>query len=570
MKALGLFDDANQLKIPYFQRSYVWDEEQWKRFFEDIVNVSQIGTVYFLGAVILKNEGRDNARREVLTIIDGQQRLTTIVIFMKALALLSGNNDDFKKRFLHEDTGEAVLLPNKADSAAFCNILNIETIAGCKQNSQTQVEKALGYFIEKIKNEGAFPTDLRNALERLVQFVIITVNTDEPEQQIFDTINSLGVKLTTGELLKNYLFSSENANVYEQCWAPVFEKGHMHDYWTDDLTKGRLKDNNIEHFFYCYMLIKMQDPGLKEALTIEEKKSYRKEDGLFDSFKLLMKNHRDLINKDDLIKDIIDYAKVYHENFDKKVLDSAIPTVSCIKRLSCIMYVLGSWTMMPYLLYILKNVKDSDERNKIFGFLESYIVRRMVCKSKNNNYSDLFSENLIGQHVQRFNELNVYFDNKEDDSALAKPSDNRVFEALENCEMKNKKNNFLIMYLLESKMNSHFNEENIRESNGFNNLEVAQLLSANADIDNWPYALGYDENSRKDVVASLGNFCLFREKVTSTESKAAWLRKKELLKGKVDDLFTSSIITRNLDVWDEKSIMDRNKILATKIISYWK
>lgn len=66
------------------------------------------------------------------------------------------------------------------------------------------------------------------------------------------------------------------------------------------------------------------------------------------------------------------------------------------------MFAQGTWTPVPYLLYILKNVGSENERVKIFDYLESYLVRRIVCKSKNNNYSDLFSENLIGQAINSF------------------------------------------------------------------------------------------------------------------------------------------------------------------------
>ena len=55
------------------------------------------------------------------------------------------------------------------------------------------------------------------------QFVKIDLDEDEDEQQIFDTINSLGVNLTTSELLKNYFFSRETIQEYEAKWVSVFE-----------------------------------------------------------------------------------------------------------------------------------------------------------------------------------------------------------------------------------------------------------------------------------------------------------------------------------------------------------
>lgn len=128
--------------------------------------------------------------------------------------------------------------------------------------------------------------------------------------------------------------------------------GSDYSYWTDKLTKGRLKANNIETFFHYFMLVKMQSPDIRTSLTPIEKKQY-----------------------------------------------------PSILRISFIMFAQGTWTPVSYLLYILKNVKSYEEKVNIFGYLENYLVRRIACGSSNNNYSDLFSQNLIGQGVCTFKDF---------------------------------------------------------------------------------------------------------------------------------------------------------------------
>ena len=82
------------------------------------------------------------------------------------------------------------------------------------------------------------------------QFVKIDLDEDEDEQQIFDTINSLGVNLTTAELLKNYFFSRETIQEYEDKWVSVFEKDDdAKTYWDTELETGRLKRAMIDIFF---------------------------------------------------------------------------------------------------------------------------------------------------------------------------------------------------------------------------------------------------------------------------------------------------------------------------------
>ena len=78
--------------------------------------------------------------------------------------------------------------------------------------------------------------------------VSIDLNNDEDEQQIFDTINSLGVRLTTGELLKNYFYDCDDLDFFNSTWKQVFEKDEeCKNYWETDITTGRLKRNNLEY-----------------------------------------------------------------------------------------------------------------------------------------------------------------------------------------------------------------------------------------------------------------------------------------------------------------------------------
>ena len=84
----GLFNGSRLLEVPFYQRSYVWQEEQWERLLEDLKYVSSTRKQYFLGSIILK-KGRPldtwDRYSDCKVIIDGQQRLTTLMIFMKVL-----------------------------------------------------------------------------------------------------------------------------------------------------------------------------------------------------------------------------------------------------------------------------------------------------------------------------------------------------------------------------------------------------------------------------------------------------------------------------------------------------
>ena len=76
-----IFNRGRNLEIPFFQRNYVWDEKEWERFLDDMQHISATKRPYFLGSVILKQQPTPSNSDEKRTIIDGQQRLTTLNIF---------------------------------------------------------------------------------------------------------------------------------------------------------------------------------------------------------------------------------------------------------------------------------------------------------------------------------------------------------------------------------------------------------------------------------------------------------------------------------------------------------
>lgn len=75
------------LEVPYYQRSYVWKEEQWSRFLSDMEYITSTGKDYFLGSIILKQQPTGISQFDLQSIIDGQQRFTTFALFFKSLCL---------------------------------------------------------------------------------------------------------------------------------------------------------------------------------------------------------------------------------------------------------------------------------------------------------------------------------------------------------------------------------------------------------------------------------------------------------------------------------------------------
>jgi uncharacterized protein with ParB-like and HNH nuclease domain len=123
-----IFNGNRILEIPFFQRAYVWEEPQWERLLEDMEETSQQNVPYFLGSVILKQQMTSTTKSvsDVRTLIDGQQRLTTLSIFLKILCLKNNENHKFERVFKLIDDSIA-LEHNHNDIHNYNEILNLQT-----------------------------------------------------------------------------------------------------------------------------------------------------------------------------------------------------------------------------------------------------------------------------------------------------------------------------------------------------------------------------------------------------------------------------------------------------------
>lgn len=573
----NIFTQNRVLKIPFFQRGYVWEEQKnWRVFFDDIYNIAcaesdEEREKYFLGSIILKKSGFKNGA-QYYDVIDGQQRLTTIVIFMKALYLALGRNDLFNHTFMQLNlVGETIpiLVTNYNDKSVYDEILNLEVARRESIHEGRKIADAFAYFVGRILDaqnptDGSAPVSavaLLNAIVDSVRIVSIEVEGTENAQKIFETINCTGIRLTTGEMLKNFLFEENMIDEYERTWKQVFESSNQ-KYWEGDLVAGRVKSGHIENFFYRYMLIKMQQPDIKKGLSQSELKEFRQKDGLFDKFRRMIKKFG--IRKEAAINEIVEYARLYLNIFKDSVLEDTITNIPGIERLAYLMSIQDSWTMTPYILYICKNVESHAEQTRIFSYLETYLMRRIICKSKNNNYSDLFSENLIGQQVKTFEDFKNYVNDADARGALLMPSDKTVIEAVKTNDLK--RDAQVVLYMLESKLNRDFVAED--RNNSYEEF-TKELLMPENNNSSWPMSAGFSDDQRKVLVKTLGNFVMLREKLKPKYKTAEWTNKRDAMKPFVSGLQTCACAERELPVWDDAAIEARNKWLAARIIESW-
>jgi hypothetical protein len=220
-------------RIPPFQRDYSWTEEEWEDLWTDLMSTveAQEEPAHYMGYVVLQ------ARTEKsFDVIDGQQRLTTLTLLVLAVLkhlqrlIDAGEQADANQQRLEalrrtyigsldpvSLTAKSKLALNRNNDAFFQQYL--VPLQRPKQRGLTLSERALKAAFEWFdKRVGEYlqrhPGDHGVELAQLVEamsdklfFTVINVTDELNAYRVFETLNARGVKLSSTDLLKNYLFS---------------------------------------------------------------------------------------------------------------------------------------------------------------------------------------------------------------------------------------------------------------------------------------------------------------------------------------------------------------------------
>jgi conserved hypothetical protein len=560
-----IFNNATLVEVPFFQRSYVWKEDLWSRLLEDMEYVVKTRKPHFLGSIILKM-GRAPRPGEQFsscrTIVDGQQRLTTFLIFLKVLCMKQGQTVMFDYQF--RIMGQMVALRHgRNDVDAFEKIMATEAPQELPNPEPgSRVIEAFNYFV---KNMDEAKLDIM-AIMMNTQFVRIDLDVDEDEQQIFDTINSLGVNLTTSELLKNYFFSRETVSEYVSKWESVFEKDdEAKVYWNSEIETGRIKRALIDIFFDAYFQLFVQDK--KYNIANEDKISYARVDKLALSYQHFINTYCGG-NKNIILGQMKDYAFCFMQTFRPDLCGMNTPAGCGIERLNVVVFGLKTSTLIPYVLYIAKNVFDEEERNRMYGVLESYIMRRMVVHASTKNYNNLFTS-LILNSVLDTDSLRTRLKSGNDVTTYI-PDDDELRSGFEKSKLVNLQSRGVI-YLIESRIRP---ENSSTVLLGFNNYSLEHMMPKKWR-NNWsPCESEEDEKKRDTLLLTLGNLAIIPQALNASIRDENWKIKKAGKGNKLGlDICAAGLITVHnalqKEEWTEIDIKERSAWLCDQARTIW-
>jgi len=509
----GIFNGNRILRIPYFQRSYVWNEEQWERMLQDIEEVSAGQSPYFMGSVILKQENTalGSTVGDIRTIIDGQQRLTTLCIFFKVLGL-KNNQDGLTNRLFWTMGGQLAVEHNRNDIMSFNHIMNLSNLDDLSDKND-RLSQCYTYFKNNIKKT----LNYQNILNQIV-LIGIEVDAQENEQQIFDTINSLGVSLTTAELLKNYLFNRDEA-AYMKYWYPVFEVDkETKDYWDKTIVTGRFKRTLIDIFFYSFLQIKIQEKQVGNGnVSAVDKDEFSKVENLYESYKKYITNYN--VDLHILLNEVNEYASIFHETFDLGILEQELPKEAGIERINALIFGMDNSTIIPYVLYIMKKQQNIVERNLLFDYIESYLIRRIIVRATNKNYNQFFTEQCIGKSFLSKNDLKNNIEQVQNSTVNYMPNDQDVSIAL-STQVYTNHTAANLLYFVESKLRDRSKQST--QLLGMTKYSLEHLMPKKWR-NHWTIPPKQEDQEKRDyILKTIGNLTIITQPLNSSIRDSEW------------------------------------------------
>ena len=305
------------------------------------------------------------------------------------------------------------------------------------------------------------------------------------------------------------------------------------------------------------------------SISNEDKIMYARVDNLSQSYQHFINNYCNG-NKNVILNQMKDYAKCFMQNFRIDQCNMSVPGTFGIERINIVIFGLKTTTLIPYILYISKNVYDQDELNKMFGILESYVMRRMIVHASTKNYNNLFTSLILNNVLDADALLSRI--KKFDDSTTYVPSDNEIVAGFKTSKLINLQSKGII-YLIESRIRPSSSSTALL---GFDNYSLEHLMPKKWR-NNWELGESEEDSRNRDsALLTLGNLAIITQSLNASIRDASWDVKKV---GKGDnkpglDKCASGLITLfdalNKDEWNEAEIDKRADWLADNAIEIWK
>lgn len=598
----SLFTHERRYVIPLFQRSYVWTQEgQWEPLWEDIQSLAsrELDAIrantalddharpHFMGAIVMQPFAVTGDHLPALDVIDGQQRLTTLQLFLIVLrdvAKLVGDTaterwarsrTENQNALTNEEVEQFKLWPTQRDQAQFREVWSAgqkavldakyPLRAGRKKLPRPVMVEAYSYFHDAISAWIAETGDgpacakaLRLTLQRRLELVQIDLDASENPQEIFETLNARGVPLLASDLLRNHIFhrAKSPAQMHQKYWArfdapdtPARPDGER--FWEVEERQGRLSRARLDLFVQHYLTMQ-----LGREVRISE---------LFRDYKSWIEDKRPF---KDLDAELTEFTR-YADHFATLLRPD---TSTRIGVFAARLRILDYNSVYPLALALLGDASlSAQDREGIFSDVESFLVRRAICGRPTNNYTRKFLE-LARDFRAGGASTRVAFQallGRDKTEAFDWPSDadfEKSWNTIDAYTVLKPSRVEMILRAIELASRSSKSEPMSLTSD----LTIEHVMPRGWEA-HWPLPEGVDttkaREAREEVIHDFGNLTLMTQALNSSVSNGA-------AASKLPEIVTHSNLELakwfiNRTTWSEDDIRDRGRALFKRAVAVW-
>ncbi len=578
-----LFKKEVRYTIPPFQRPYVWSQDdQWEPLWEDVRNVAedyieqlehsdndeieaeQRTSPHFLGAIVLKQvptAAKDIDQREV---IDGQQRVTTLQLFLDAIQQICEESDHpylqrVGKRLAKLVTNDEEpiaddrlhifkLWPTRGDREAFRHAMdNGLAVNDFEDSLIVQAHEFFKLQASKWLQDAAGPLEHRvDALEAaatsMLQMVVIDLGPNDDPNLIFETLNARGTPLEQSDLIKNYVLSQERDR-QSDLW------GNLDDgWWRTEVRQGRLHRPRLDMLLNYWLAMRT---GSEVSPT-----------RVFDKFGEYVKNRDVRAVMSEIKRDLVNYRD----------FDSTRGRSPGEESFYYHLDVMQAGVVTPVLLLLLST--EAETRIAAFNGLESFLVRRMICRQTTKDYNRLVLElasRLRENGLDNAGTVTAAFLKEQRAYAREWPSDEAVADALGSSPLYRLLTRGRLRLVLEGIERQLRSSGKSEQPAVPTNLTIEHLMPVGWNGGEWPLPEDIDTDAaiyqRNTLIHSIGNLTLVTQKLNSSMSNDPWECKRDELQEHSVLLLNNELLSQS--TWNEESIRSRGRRMARLVSERW-
>lgn len=380
-KLLEFLKKSPQFVIPIYQRTYSWTERECQQLWDDIMRVGRRPDVpaHFVGSIVYVEAGLYQVTSQSpLLVIDGQQRLTSIMLILEALARALGDEEPvdgfssekvrsyFLLNPLEKGDRRYKLLLTQGDRDTLLSIMQQKPVA---DGGSLRVKQNFGFFEDKIAALNGDLTPLCEGLAKLMVVDISLTRDQDNPQLIFESMNSTGRELSQADLIRNFVLMGlepdHQSRIYEDHWHPIEVSFPQDGYGA-----------HFDAFMRHYLTLRTGEiPNLRDVYTAF--KGYAREPKVAEA------------GVDALVRDIHAFAQYYTRMALGKEPDTDLAVAFRDLR------ELKVEVAFPFLLELYQDY-DADllpkpEFLRAVRLVEAYVFRRAVCAIPTNSLNKTFA-----------------------------------------------------------------------------------------------------------------------------------------------------------------------------------